>query len=118
MTGELENGVSYRIEDQSVRYFGDYHHVRLVVTFSFPCDERVLPSGESLPDVRRSLGETITFRRILSRMGVPSSDLDRTRQELIDSFFSSSIPYLSRPDFPSRKVKGMLDDLKRFGAVA
>lgn len=117
MTGEFENGLRYSVEDQSVRYFGDYHHVRLVVTFTFPCDERVLPAGESLSDVRRSLGETISFCRTLSRMGVPSSDLERTKRELLDSFLSSATVYLARPDFPCGTVKRMLDQLRRSGAV-
>jgi hypothetical protein len=112
-TRTLENGLRYRVTDQTVRYFGDYHHVRLVTTFSFDVDKEILPEGETLDGVQRLVGHTISFERVLSRMGVPTADLDTVKRQLIDNFLTTSVPYLSHPDYLRNHLRRVLDDRRR-----
>lgn len=86
----LENGLRLVIADLSRNYFGDYHHVRLEISFALPCTDG--SSG----------GEPAMMQRVVEKMGVPSAEVDLAKESLVRDFLNSSLSYLSLPDFPSR----------------
>jgi len=103
----LENGLLLQVENQTNRYFGDYHRVRLVVSCHFEvaglltdpdCD---LDHGQ----LRRLLGEQLRYEKVLERMGVPGAAVETTCRELVDQFLASNRSYLERADFPQRLLR-------------
>ena len=83
----LPNGLSVVFFDQSNRYFGDYHRVRIEAHISV-----------SHPD----LAEPLIKMRILERMGVAGAEVAAVRQQLCDDFWNHAAGYLGRADYPAR----------------
>ncbi len=92
---KLKNGLIINFEDQSNRYFGDYHRVFIRVKVVFP-DDFELPA-----DVCRNAA---SFERTLEKMAVPTAQLDREKLALVESFLVSAQAYLEGEDFPCRLV--------------
>ncbi len=80
----LSNGLTLVFYDRSLRYFGDYHRVRIEVQ----C--RLADSDADLP------------LHNLERMGVAGAAVGQVREELIGNFLQSARNYLEQPDFPAR----------------
>ena len=106
----LENGVILRFSDQSNRYFGDYHRVKIVVSGTIVVDGRYFPltNGTTLESAINCLGESLTVERSLEAMGVPSSAVESKRNELIKTFVETSMPYMARADFPIKSIQAEL----------
>lgn len=103
----LKNGLCLHIDDQTNRYFGDYHRVRLVVR----CVVSVATVA-SRPDceleaaqLQRLLGEEICYEKVLERMGVAGAAVEQTSEELLKQFLVASGDYLERDDFPLRLLR-------------
>jgi len=113
---QFNNGVRLEFVEGSNRYFGDYHRLRIEVRCRvaitptlFP--EAADPAGES-SRVRGLLGDELTWTRHLERMGVATADLPVVRAELMESFASTTYPYLRSPEFPARLLAGELEKRK------
>lgn len=91
----LRNGLIINFEDQSNRYFGDYHRVFIKVRVVLP-EGFILPAGVEPDDV--------TFERTLEKMGVPSAQLANEKQALVEAFLEASKDYLEEDEFPQRLV--------------
>lgn len=52
--------------------------------------------------VARVPGSAQAHERTLERLGVPTADVERLREDLLDRFRRTTLPYLFRPDFPQR----------------
>lgn len=112
-TVTFDSGLQCLVEDWTIRYFGDYHHVRLLLTFSFPLTESILPEGESLDQLSRLMGPTISFQRTLSRMGVPTANLESVKRDLLDHFSRTATPYIQHPDYLRQYLRRRLDEKRR-----
>jgi len=112
-TENLPNGIKVEYIDSSNRYYGDYHRVRIEVRCSFSLTPDLLDqaadSEEGRENIRRALGETCVYTRILERMGVPGDALEETRRGLVDSFAGSTIPYMAQSSFPLRLISRELE---------
>jgi len=79
-------------------YFGDYHRVRLEIICR-PTNltklNRVLDSADPVPE----------FKRVVEKMGVPSTEVAMVRESLVRDFLNNSLKYLSAPDFPAKLVE-------------
>jgi len=105
---DLPNRLKLIIEDQSNRYFGDYHRVKLLVRCPI-CVAAEYFGASTDPHAaaqaaQRTLGQKVLYERSLERMGVPSRDLERAKQELRDQFLQINQAYLARDDFPARFI--------------
>jgi hypothetical protein len=114
---QLDNGVRLEFVEESNRYFGDYYRLRIEVRCRVSIDAALFPhaadpAGESRR-VRGLLGEELTWTRPLERMGVATADLPVVRAELMESFATSTYPYLRSPDFPARLLAGELEKRKQ-----
>ena len=96
---KLANGLNVLFADESNRYFGDYHRICILVTLLYPLAELPVDTEDdrAFRDIKR-----------LERMGVPSAEVEKVRQSLIDSFLESSADYLGRPEYPRSLVAAEL----------
>ena len=98
----LANGLHLRFYDQSNRYFGDYHRVRIVVEIELLLNNELLDDPELLAAGRKRFGVSLTTSKVLERMGVPGSRVAALRAELVASYQLEVQSYLSRPEVPLR----------------
>ena len=107
----LDNGLQILFVDESNRYFGDYHRVCIQITLVCTLDE--LPVVNSDDEVFRdsaieSLGKELKVVKRLERMGVPTADVEKVRQSMIEAFMENASAYLSRPEYPRSLVAAEL----------
>ena len=60
--------------------------------------------AEELDDLKAVLGKTAVFEQKSKRIFIASSEKDKVFDELLNGFIKTSLPYLSRPEFPRRFV--------------
>lgn len=104
----LPNELELIIEDQSNRYFGDYHRVKLLVRCPVAVTNAAFiesqdPAADSAA-AERILGSEVVYEKSLERMGVSGGDLERVKQELLERFLQINQPYLARADFAARFI--------------
>ncbi len=106
----LPNGLTAEFFDLSNRYFGDYHRVCLEVRCPVPLRTEWFPGegGDELDRARRLLGEEVVYGRRLERMGVAGSEVEKTREALVDDFLRTTSSYLGSAEFPSRFIAARL----------
>ena len=104
----LTNGLHLRFYDQSNRYFGDYHRVRIVVEIELLLNNALLDDPELLTAGRKRFGVSLTTSKVLERMGVPGSRVAALRAELVASYQLEVQSYLSRPEVPLRLLRAEL----------
>jgi hypothetical protein len=104
----LTNGLHLRFYDQSNRYFGDYHRVRIVVAIELLLNNELLDDPELLAAGRKRFGASLTTSKVLERMGVPGARVDELRAELVASYQREVQSYLSRPEVPLRLLRAEL----------
>ncbi|PLY12320.1 MAG: hypothetical protein C0624_01065 [Desulfuromonas sp.] len=115
-TIELSNGLQLELRDQSNRYFGDYHRIRIEVSCDIPLRSEFFGNRDDHPQLlqaRRLYGDSLRFERSLERMGVAGADVERVREELVENFLNSSATYLEHAEFIARYVSRQLQ--KRSG---
>lgn len=94
----LKNGIEIIVRDFTRNYFGDYHLVRLEITCRANAGE-----GSCVGDAVSSPGvQEAVFRKVVEKMGVPSSDVEAAKESLVQNFIAHSLTYLSAPDFPAK----------------
>ncbi len=101
---QLSNGLSISILDHTRVYFGDYYLVKLEIIFAVDA----LAAERIFSEVGSSAIAEINYSRFLVRMGVPSSQIDSVKKELIKDFETNSFPYLSSQEFPKRLLERQL----------
>ncbi len=107
----LENGLQIVFDDQSNRYFGDYHHICIVA--SICCDLQAMTVAVENMDLvsraRQKFGNTLTITKRFEKMGVASADVESVRNGMIDDFLKSASSYLARPEYPLSMVRSELN---------
>lgn len=76
----LSNGLVLVVHDATRRYYEDYHLVRLEIAGTIRLCEEFFDDAESFAAARRLLGETVVYRRVLERMGVPYNQIVSVRK--------------------------------------
>jgi hypothetical protein len=104
----LTNGLHLRFYDQTNRYFGDYHRVRIVVEIELTLNNELLDDPELLTAGKKRFGAVLTTNKVLERMGVPGNRVDSLRAELVASYQTEVQSYLSRPEVPQRLLRAEL----------
>lgn len=82
----LANGLSVDFFDRTVRYFGDYHRVRVEVRIA-----AADPASASWSELKT-----------LERMGVAGAEVTVVRDRLADDYWRHAARYLAHPDFITR----------------
>lgn len=107
LTRTLDNGLQLEFVDQSNRYFGDYHRVRILVRCQVALRPEWLaacPDSVAPDQLRTLLGDAVTFERSMEQMGVAGDQLDRVKTRLIEGFLGTTAAYLGSPQFPGRFI--------------
>ena len=107
MSRTLENGLQLEFFDQSNRYFGDYHRVKILVRCRVPLRaEWLADCGDAvdLPQIRAMLGESVFYERSLEQMGVASAQLETVKSSLLEGFLGTTAGYLGSDTFPGRFI--------------
>jgi len=112
-TERLANGLTLEFIDQSNRYYGDYHRVRIEARCAVPVELSSFgnadDAGELAQRARRLFGEAVTYSRVLERMGVAGADVEVVKESLIEEFLRTGRSYLERPAFISRFLVSQLE---------
>lgn len=104
----LDNGVSVECTDTSRHYYGGFHQVSIEVECMIDVLPELFPSEEHYITAAKVLGNRTSFKKVLSRMAVPSAHVDEVRQELVDTFMSHNMKYIDADDFPLKLVQSNL----------
>jgi len=106
----LGNGVAVEFFDQSNRYYGDFHRVKINAVAKIPLIKTALP--EDLYDFAATCPDYVTYEKSLERMGVMSGDVQKVINSLVDDFIESVGGYLKKDNFAANLLrKNMLDKL-------
>ena len=102
----LNNGVSIRFQDQSNRYFGDFHRVCVKVQVFLP-EGLELPSGIDF--------KAPCLEKTLEKMGVPGEEVGQQRRALVDGFLAASREYLDGDEAPRRLLQFSVEKKRKPG---
>jgi len=107
---ELPNGVTLEFWDESRKVVGDRWYVSVRAVVPVPLLDHQLENiaPEVMEFIRTAVGDHLCFQLREEKNFVGEADVDALREEFKRVFLSNSLPYLSRPDFPSRFVSSKL----------
>lgn len=102
-TIRLNNDIVVDFFDQSNRYFGDFHRIKINVSATIPF------AVESLsPDLQKfaaTYPRGVSYETTLERMGVTTSEVETITYSLINDFIESAGSYLEKKDFAERLLR-------------
>jgi hypothetical protein len=103
---ELANGVTLEFWDESRKVAGDrwYVGIRAVMPVPLWDHQRDDISPDVMELIRTEVGDHLCFQLREGKNFVAEDEVDSVREEFKRVFIRNSLPYLSRPDFPSRFV--------------
>lgn len=105
-TIDLENGLKLKLYDQSRRLAGDRWLVSLDACIDIPVDAVCMGAANELGlhpgQIKTALGESIRFKQTLQRNFIEETEKQKVLQDLVGSFLSSAVKYLSHVEFPRR----------------
>ena len=113
-TWRLEKGLVVEVEDESRNYYGDYHHVKLVIRCRIAVRAEYLKALEGSPSYARvieAMGPSVEYLRVIGRAGVAGKDALSVKDALLRSFEETALPYFNREGFEAKFVR------KRFGEI-
>jgi len=107
-TMQLSNGLKLDFYDISRKLAGDRWYVGMIVRIDIPLTDLLLTSqqlsGYSVKEIRKALGESVSFQQKRERHYIDEREKDALLQGLMDSFIKSTLNYFSHPDFPGNYV--------------
>jgi len=113
-TWRLESGLIVEVEDESRNYYGDYHHLKLVIRCRIAVKAEHLEALKGSPFYARvveAMGPSVEYLRIIGRAGVAGKDVNSVKDQLLRSFERNALPYFNREGFEAKFVR------KRFGEI-
>ena len=103
---DLENGLVLKLYDESKKIAGDRWLVCLSARIDVPVNDLLFEKDQSATtdEIKEAFGESVLFEVKRDRNFVEDDQKDAMFKEVCVSFLSSSISYLSHPDFAKRFV--------------
>ncbi|UCF89955.1 MAG: hypothetical protein JSW39_16825 [Desulfobacterales bacterium] len=105
-TKALPNGLTLELYDASRKVAGDRWRVSLIAAMDIhlnglprSADD---PASFKIDEIRRSLGAIVRFEQKRERNFIGSNQKEEVLGGLLDAFLTSSLAYLSHPDFARR----------------
>ena len=102
---QFDNGITLTFLDETVHYYGGFHHVVVTALISCAVTPHLIPPDLPPEETRALAGTTVSRRTRLERMGVPMEQTAAVRDELMSAFRDSSSSYLAHPGFPERFIR-------------
>jgi hypothetical protein len=100
----LANGLTVFILDHTRRYYGDFYVVKIEIFCEVPLREDFFAGKDDFIQARKLIGDKAEYRRFVEQMGVPSTGIERAREQFIENFENHSLPYFSTEHFPQKLV--------------
>lgn len=110
----LDNGLELVITDQSNRYYGDFHQIKIDVASYLPLVGSLL-SDSGLTEreqlrAKNRFGDRLEAHQELKRMGVAGADVESVTRQMVEQFLQTSLPYMQSNAFPVRLLKKKLGE--------
>jgi hypothetical protein len=101
---KLENGLDMKFYDSSKKIAGDRWQVKMVVKIEIPVSDYLkdIEADLDADEVLKTLGQSIVYEKSMERNFIDNKD--KVLNDFCDSFFKSSSPYLSVPNFPAQFI--------------
>ena len=107
-TVDLKNGLRLEVLDNSRNVAGDRWQVVLTIRVKIPVNKLSLGDDTqmalNIDEIISSIGESVCFEQKRERNFIDAKEKDEILNNLIQSFFSSSLDYVSNPDFPKKYI--------------
>ena len=105
----LKNGLVLEYIDKSRKVTEDRYYLEVVFRIEFRLDriEACLPNVDqkTLSEMKSVIGKTVVFEKSLSKNFVDEKNMDRIKTEMVESYISSVLEYLSQQTFPERFLR-------------
>lgn len=108
----LSNGITVRFFDATRRYFGDYHQVRVKITFEVPLRAEFFDDPKDYEAAGKLLGAKVKYLKEIEHQGVPTSETAGTVEKVIAQFVAHSLSYFEGADFPRRFAQAELKKMR------
>lgn len=112
----LKNGLVFEAFDESYRYYGDYHNVKIIITSRVPLREEYVASMRGVCGYEKVLERLLPeqeFRREILKVGVKGEILERTKSEILLNFEANALSYLGREDFPQKFARKEFERIQK-----
>ena len=105
-TIDLATGLKLELYDASIKVAGDRWLVALTAIIDIFVNQTIIADQGPFNtiELKEALGGVVRFKRERKRDFVDEKDKDDVFRYLMDSFLTSSLAYLSHPDFPQKYV--------------
>ena len=97
--------------DASKKLAGDRWQVNLVVRMQVEVNESISGLPAPLDEIRRRLGDKVTFEHRASRTFVAESEKEDLLNQMCEEFKNTSLPYLYHEDFRKNLITNRYRDL-------
>ena len=111
-TIDLPNGLTLIISDASRRIAKDTIKVELYFQVKIEVLDSFFASPEDCHQLKKFLGDELTYEHKMERSFVNDNDEDSIRAELLNTFKNNSLGYLSSPNFAKKMALSLLRDIK------
>lgn len=105
---ELENGQTVIIKDLSKKISEDAYQVTLEASVKVLVEQGLFSAGSlgdtSIESVIKKVGDHVMFEHRVERNFIMANDRDAVFKKLVDTFNTTLVPYLSKPEFPAKLV--------------
>lgn len=109
----LANGLTVKFFSHTRRYYGDFHLVKLELFCEVPLSADYFADQSQFAEAVIILGDAVSYRRVLEKMGVPASEVGRVEEHIITNFREHSRAYFAAPAFPRKLVLAELAKASR-----
>jgi hypothetical protein len=109
----LPNQLTAEICDQSRPVAQDTVKVVFIARVKVEVKEEYFDRREHYEMTRKMFGPEILFEYMNKRSFVPVQNQEKVFREFEDHFKKDSLPYISRPHFPSRFVRSKYHDIRK-----
>jgi hypothetical protein len=109
----LSNHLVVEVWDHSRAIATDTTKVELAIKINVIVKNEYFDNPEHFDMVTRIFGKEISYEYKKERTFVHREEKEKIFSELLDDFIISTIPYIEKPDFPSRFVLSKLSDIQK-----
>ncbi len=112
-TIELPNGLKMEIWNASRLIAADTVKVDLIIRIKVGLRPEYFPSPDQFELTRKIFGPEVVFEYRKERSFIAKDLRDSTFDKLLEEFRSTSLDYISKPNFPSRFALSKYMDVKK-----
>ena len=109
----LSNNLVVEVWDNSRPISDDTVQVRLVIKIKVAMKEEYFSEPEHCEQVKKVFGHEIYYEYQKERTFVNKNEKDRVFNEFLNDFKKDSLPYMAKPQFPSRFAMSKYEEIQK-----